>query len=184
MKQNRILFGLILSTVLLGLISCEKESNQSISDSEGIYAGLFSKSTSLKSDLPDGNGEHDGIAEVTMMGENQIQVHCYGDEIDTTFILDYYEHNDSVMVCLTGDDFESTYGHMLGKSHMSGGMMEDMMGDIGIGETEWMHHMSDEHDEGDEHFGGFDMVHGSFSYSFRIMENLTPYYLKFHGIKD
>ncbi len=105
MKQNRILFGLILSTVLLGLVSCEKEGSQRIGDIEGRYVGSFSKSTTLKSDLQDGNGEHDGIAEVTMMGENQIQVHCFGNEIDTTFMLDFFEHNDSVMVCLTGHDF-------------------------------------------------------------------------------
>ena len=172
MKKNRILLGLMLSTVLLGLISCEKQSSQSISDIEGRYVGSFSKSTSLKSDLQDGNGEHDGIAEVTMMGENQIQVHCYGDEIDTTIMLDYFEHNDSVMVCLTW--------YMSDEGHMTGGMM----GDISSGETEWMHHMNDEHDDNDEHPGGFDMVHGTFSYSFRMMENLTPYYLKFHGIKD
>lgn len=180
MKQNRILFGLILSTVLLGLVSCEKEGSQRIGDIEGRYVGSFSKSTTLKSDLQDGNGEHDGIAEVTMMGEHQIQVHCYGNEIDTTFMLDYFEHNDSVMVCLTGHDFENTYGNMSGEGHMTGGMM----GDISSGETEWMHHMNDEHEEGDEHPGGFDIVHGTFSYYFRMMENHTPYYLKFHGIKD
>lgn len=180
MKQNRILFGLILSTVLLGLVSCEKEGSQRIGDIEGRYVGSFSKSTTLKSDLQDGNGEHDGIAEVTMMGENQIQVHCFGNEIDTTFMLDYFEHNDSVMVCLTGHDFENTYGNMSGEGHMTGGMM----GDISSGETEWMHHMNDEHEEGDEHPGGFDIVHGTFSYYFRMMENHTPYYLKFHGIKD
>jgi len=180
MKKNRILFGLILSAILLGLASCENKSSQSINDIEGRYVGSFSKSTSLKSTLIYSSGEHDGIAEVTMMGEKQIQVHCYGNEIDTTFMLDYFEHNDSVMVCLTGHDFENTYGHMSGEGHMSGGMM----GDISSGETEWMHHMHDEHDEADEHPGGFDMVHGTFSYSFRMMENLTPYYLKFNGIKD
>ncbi len=181
MKQNRILLGLILSTVLLGLISCEKESSQSISDIEGRYVGSFSTSSSLKSTLANVDGvAGEGIAEVTMMDGNQIQVHCYGNEIDTTIMLDYFEHNDSIMVCLTGHDFENTYGHMSGEGHMTGGMM----GDISSGETEWMHHMNDDHDEDDEHPGGFDMVHGTFSYAFRMMENLTPYYLKFHGIKD
>ena len=180
MKQNRILFGLILFTVLLGSVSCEKQKSQSINDIEGRYVGAFSKSTSLKSVWLDGNGEHDGIAEVTMMGEKQIQVHCYGNEFDTLILLDYFEHNDSVMVCLTGDGFENEYGHMSGEGHMSGGMM----GDISSGETEWMHHMNDEHEDGGEHPGGFDMVHGTFTYSFRMMENLAPYYLKFNGIKD
>ena len=180
MKKNRILFGLMLSAILLGSVSCEKKINQNTGGIEGRYVGTFSKSTSLKSTLIYSRGEHDGIAEVTMMGENQIQVHCFGNEIDTTIMLDYFEHNDSVMVCLSGDDFENEYGHMSGEGHMSGGMM----GDISNGETEWMHHMNDEHEDGDEHPGGFDMVHGTFTYSFRMMENLTPYYLNFQGIKD
>ena len=60
---------------------------------------------------------------------NEIEVHCFGKEIDTTFMLDYYEHNDSVMVCLTGSDFEFMYGHMLGEGHMGGGMMNDIQND-------------------------------------------------------
>jgi hypothetical protein len=183
MRKNAFFAGLLLLSVLIGMSSCEETNDQVIGDIEGTYEGSFSKSTSLKSNPIDGRDEHDGIAEVSMMGENQIQVHCFGNEIDTTFILDYYEHNNSVMVCLTGDDFKSTYGHMLGEVHMSGGMMGQMMGDIVAGETEWMHHMSDEHDEGDEHFGGFDMHDGTFSYSFHMMDNFTPYYLKFHGVK-
>ncbi len=38
------------------------------------------------------------------------------------------------------------------------------------GETEWQHHMDDEHQPGDEHFGGFDMGNHSFGYSFQMME--------------
>ena len=158
----------------------KKKINQNTGGIEGRYVGTFSKSTSLKSKLLDGNGDHDGIADITMSSENQIQVHCYGNEIDTTIMLDFFEHNDSVMVCLSGDDFENDYGHMSGEGHMSGGMM----GDISNGETEWMHHMNEEHEDGDEHPGGFDMVHGTFTYSFRMMENLTPYYLNFQGIKN
>jgi hypothetical protein len=180
MRRNILLIGLMLSAVMLVVTSCKNSNDQVIGDIEGTYVGSFSKSTSLKAALLDGNGEHDGIAEVTMMGENQIQVHCFGNEIDSTIMLDYFEHNDSIMVCLIGDDFESTYGHMLGEGHMSGGMM----GDMSSGETQWMHHMNDEHDEGDEHFGGFDMGDSSFSYSFRMMDGSTPYYLKFYGVKE
>jgi hypothetical protein len=184
MRKIAFLKGLILIMAIIGITSCEESNDQAIRDVEGTYVGIFSTSASLKSALKDGTGEHDGRADVTMMGEDQLQVHCYGNDIDTTFMLDYYEHNDSIMVCLTGDDFEEEYGHMLGESHMSGGMMGDMMGDIGNEETQWMHHMSDEHDEGDEHFGGFDMANGSFSYAFRMMDNTTKFYLKFHGVKE
>jgi hypothetical protein len=89
-------------------------------------------------------------------------------------------HNDSAYVCLTGVDFESMYGHMLGSGHMGG----SMMGDIGDDETEWMHHMSDEHDDGDEHFGGFDMHNETFTYSIEMMDENGTYYLKFHGSKE
>jgi hypothetical protein len=68
----------------------------------------------------------------------------------------------------------------MGDGMMGGGMM----GDRGEGESEWMHHMNDEHVNGDEHFGGFDMQEGSFTYSFKMMDGSSPYYLKFHGIKE
>lgn len=179
MKKSMIIAGLILAVVLMGFTSCEKTDDLSVNGIEGEYNGSFSVSSSLKSVQFDGAEDH-GTAVVSMMGDNQIEVHCFGDEIDTTFMLDYYEHNDSVMVCLTGDDFENMYGHMLGNGHMSGGMM----GDIGQGESEWMHHMNDEHSEGDDHFGGFDLSENTFTYSFRMMDGATPYYLKFHGTKN
>ncbi len=156
-----------------------------VNDIEGVYDGAFSVSGSLKAaSLYGSEGDH-GSAMVSRMGNNQIEVHCFGEEIDTTFILDYYDHNDSVMVCLTGDNFEHMYGHMLGEGHMGGGMMGGgMMDDIQNGESEWMHHMNDEHEEGDEHFGGFDMGDHTFTYSFKMMEGSTPYYLRFHGVKQ
>ncbi len=180
MRKNNLFIGLMLSAAMLVVISCESSNDQVVGGIEGTYVGLFSKSPSLKSASLDGNGEHEGFAEISMMGENQILVHCYGNVIDTTIVLNYFEHNDSVKVCLSGDDFENEYGHMFGEGHMSGGMM----GDMSSGETQWMHHMIDEHDEGDEHFGGFNMSNGSFSYSFRMMDGSTPSYLKFHGIKE
>jgi hypothetical protein len=180
MKKKAFFSGLVLSAVLTIVSSCEKTKETDIVTIEGIYVGSFSKSNSLKSVSQDDLGEHDGWAEVTMMGENLIQVHCYGDKIDTTFVLNYYAHHDSILVCLTGEDFEGEYGHMLGGGHISGGMM----GDMGDEETEWMHHMSDEHDEGDKHFGGFDMAEGSFSYSFKMMDGTSHYFLKFHGVKE
>jgi hypothetical protein len=59
-----------------------------------------------------------------------------------------------------------------------------MMNDIQNGETQWGHHMYDDHNSGDEHFGGFDMHEKTFTYSFKMMDESTPYYLKFHGIKQ
>lgn len=83
-------------------------------------------------------------------------MHCFGETLDTTFMLDYYENNDSVMVCLTGNDFTTMYGHRLGEGHHSS----------------------------DEHFGGFDMNERSFTYSFRMVEGSTPYYLNSREVKE
>jgi hypothetical protein len=179
MKNRIFIIGILMITASLAFISCKKSSDPENVNIEGIYNGSFTTSPSLKSTVVEGVGTGEGTAQVTMMDNHQIQVHCFGEEIDTTFMLDYYTHNDSVMVCLTGDDFEGMYGHMLGDGHMGGGMM----GDIQNGETEWMHHMNDEHESDDMHFGGFDMDMGSFSYSFEMMDGSSPYYLTFKGSK-
>ena len=131
MKKRVILAGAILAVALMGFTSCEKTEDLKANDIEGVYEGTFSVSSSLKATSLDASENHHGTAEVSLMGDNQIEVHCFGEEIDTTFMLDYYEHNDSIMVCLTGDDFEHMYGHMLGEGHMGEGMMDGgMMGDI------------------------------------------------------
>jgi hypothetical protein len=180
MKKRMIAAGFMLAAVTMGIISCEKSVDAANKEIEGEYIGSFSISSSLKSAPLDGMQADHGTAVVTLMGDHQIEVHCFGEDIDSTLMLDYYEHNDSIMVCLTGDDFTHMYGHMLGQGHMSGGMM----GDKSEGDSDWMHHMDDEHTEGDEHFGGFDLEEGSFTYSFKLMGESSPYYLKFHGIKE
>ena len=180
MKKSMIIAGLLLAVILMGFTSCEKTEDPQTIGIEGTYTGSFSLSSSLKSAQLDGANDGHGTADVSMMGDNQIEVHCFGEEIDTTFMLDYYGYGDSIMVCLTGGDFEGMYGHMLGDGHMGGGMM----GDIQNGESQWMHHMNDEHNDGDEHFGGFNMGEHTFTYSFKMMDGTSPYYLKFHGTKN
>ena len=59
-----------------------------------------------------------------------------------------------------------------------------MMDDMHDGETEWMHHMDEEHDERDEHFGGFSMTNHSFSYIFQMNRNDSSDDLHFQGIKN
>jgi hypothetical protein len=180
MKKRMIVAGAILAVAVMGFTSCEKSDDPDVITIEGLYEGAFSVSGSLKAALLNGSKGDQGSAVVSMMDNNQIEVHCFGEEIDTTFMLDYYEHGDSIMVCLTGIDFENMYGHMLGSGHMGGGMM----GDIQNGDTQWAHHMNDEHKARDEHFGGFDMHEMTFTYSFKMMDGSSPYYLRFHGVKQ
>jgi hypothetical protein len=69
---------------------------------------------------------------------------------------------------------------MMGEGHMGGGMM----GDITNGETPWQHHLNDEHQSGDDHFGGFDMTNHTFGYSFQMMNGNNQYMLNFQGTKN
>ncbi len=162
--------------ILLGLIvfiACEKEEKFIESSIEGTYVGTLNFNNTLKSAS---SGDDEGTAVITRVGEGMIQVHCYGSDIDTTFMLNYYEHNDSILVCLNGEAFEEMYGHMLGQDHMMGGMM----GDRNSNQSEWRHHLEDEHQSGEEHFGGFDMGNHSFNYAIK-MENG---YYHFNGQKQ
>ena len=165
--------------IVAGFTACNK-SEEALPDNsiEGRYVGTLTTET-LKSATGVMPGSTGATVDVTKTGDGEIEVHCYNDELDTTFMLNYFENHDSVMVCITDDAFEEMYGHMMGEGHMGGGMM----GDIEEGETEWQHHMDDEHQPGDEHFGGFDREHHSFGYSFQMMEGSSSYMFSFQGSK-
>ena len=171
MKQSKLL---LIAVITFSFYACDKSDELEIDKLTGTYIGSLSN-TNLKSALAEGHGSDDATADVEHIGDGQIQVHCYSADFDTTIILDYYHNNDSVMVCLAGNDFSKIYGHMKGEGHMSGGMMGDMRGD----ETEWMHHKDDEHQDGDEHFGGFHPGSETFEYTFIMPEG----YMKFKGQK-
>ncbi|QIA08369.1 hypothetical protein [Draconibacterium halophilum] len=176
MKRINILFAIAL---IAGFMACNKNDEAPTDDSiEGTYTGTLTASLkSAQGILP---GSSNATMVVTKSGEELIQVHCFTDEIDTTFMLNYYEHNDSVMVCLNGEAFTEMYGHMMGQGHMGGGMM----GDIGPNQSEWQHHMSDEHQPGDEHFGGFDRMNHSFGYKFDMVDGTSHYSMYFEGTKN
>jgi hypothetical protein len=172
----KLIVAVGLTTIVF--TACNKSEQPTDNSIDGTYTGTLT-AESLKSATGVISGSSNATADVTKTGEGEIEVHCYSDELDTTFMLDYFDNHDSVMVCLTGDDFEHMYGHMLGQGHMGGGMM----GDINNGETEWEHHMDDEHQPGDEHFGGFDTMNHTFGYRFQMNDGNSSYMLDFQGSK-
>ncbi|NOQ24920.1 MAG: hypothetical protein GQ564_06105 [Bacteroidales bacterium] len=174
MKKIRIY--LVTMIVIVFATACEKTEDSTINSIDGNYNGTITIESNLKSNANNNLVNFPANANVTMLGNMQIEVHCYGQDFDTTFMLNYFEHQDSVMVCLTGDDFEHMYGHRYGEGHMTGGMMGDMQN----GETEWIHHMGDEHIDGDEHFGGFDVMKHSFGYNFKMADHNY----QFQGTKE
>lgn len=171
---NRLLYALIGAFLF---VACQKN-NQAVNQSvEGTYIGNITSSTTLKNALAvDGNRMDTAI--VKQINNGQVNVHCFGNDLDSTFILNIYHNGDSLMVCLTGSSFEHEYGHMMGQgSKMGGGNM------MGNNSTEWGKHMNGEHKSGDEHFGGFNMPDNTFGYSFKMMDGNSVYYKKFQGTK-
>lgn len=165
------LFGLAVALLIL-ITACEKEETNPINLTiEGIYEGTLAN---LSGDIEN----KIAVSEIIITEENTIQLHCFAEGFDSTFMMNYYNQHDSVYVCYTGIDFNEMYGHQLGEGH-SGCMMCNMQS----GETEWGHHMSEEHNPGDMHFGGFDVTNHSFSFTFQMNRNDFSDDLYFHGVK-
>ena len=90
MKTGIRTFFALMALTTIGLVSCEKTEDLNPEDIEGVYVGTFLIPSLLKSSaLTLDDGDH-GTAEVTIIAGNQIEVHCFGEEIDTTFMLNYY----------------------------------------------------------------------------------------------
>ena len=179
MKMKNYLKVLLLAFVGSFLFSaCQKDGKTVNQRVEGTYVGNFTTTTTLKSAQVSADINSTATAIVRKLNNEQIEVHCFGDELDSTFILNMYNNEDSVMICLNGKSFQDEYGHMMGQGSMMGG--GNMMGN---NSTEWGKHMNGEHKAGDEHFGGFNMQNGTFGYSFKMMNGNSIYYQKFQGAK-
>jgi len=178
MKTNNYLKVLLLAFVGTFVFGACQKDNQSVNKNvEGTYVGSFTTTSTLKSAQLDANINSSATAVVSKLNDQQIKIHCFGDELDSTFILNMYDNEDSLMVCLSGQDFKNEYGHMMGDGMMGSGNM------MGNNSTGWGKHMNGEHKVGDHHFGGFDMQNGTFGYSFKMKIGTSISYLKFQGEK-
>ena len=164
MKTRKGNFSVLLVMFLIGVgfVACENNDDISAPDVSGVYEGTLTDNLEAKS--YNTVSSKSAVAYIDMIG-NEIRLHCVSEDFDETVMLNYYRHNDSLMVCLTGADFERTYGHRLGSGNMNGGHMMN-------GNSEWANHMYREHHEGDEHFGGFNMQNHSFEYTFHLNHGL------------
>ncbi len=163
-----VMVGAIAITVIAA--SCSKKAplkKDLISQIVGTYNGTLVNSNGLK---------HDGTADVSAVNDSVVQIHCYDQNgFDTTFVMEYYGNGDSVMLCNTGEDFFNQYGHeMTGQHHMWDNTSGNMMGGMGnMDSNDWLQHMRNQHQPGDEHFGSFDMDNGTFNYQFEMKNNST-----------
>jgi hypothetical protein len=178
MKMNNYLKLLLFAMVVTFVFgACHKDKSTANQSVDGTYIGSFITTSTLKS-ATIANGNMMDTAIVKLISNGQVNVHCFGDGMDSTFILNTFHNGDSLMVCLTGSSFEHEYGHMMGQGSMMGS--GNMMGN---NSTEWGQHMNGEHKVGDMHFGGFNMQNSTFGYSFKMMDGNSVYYKKFQGTR-
>ena len=92
MKSKNVFIGMFMMSAILAFVSCSESTDDPSGYIEGIYYGSFTRTTSLKSTAETVRHGYSGdaFAEVRILEDSQIQVHCYGQETDTTFMVDYY----------------------------------------------------------------------------------------------
>lgn len=173
--------------VLVILAGCSKKDepvpDQSI---DGTYTGTLTAS-GLKSTSGAINGQVAATSTVTELNDSILEVHCYNDDLDTTFMLNYFNDNDSVIVCMNDSAFDEMYDDMMENGGMMGGMMGGMKGgwtDRQSGETDWQYFMDNFPQAGALQIGGFNMMNHSFGYQFEMMDGDMPYNLTFQETKQ
>ena len=153
-KLKIIIFSFILTFTFF---ACDNSDDLISDDITGTYIGTITSDVANKSNT--NKSINTATAIVRNVGD-KIELHCFDENFDETVMLDTYHYNDSIMVCLTGNEFKNMYGHMMGQGSMNENMQHSG--------SEWMQHLNNEHEDSDEHFGGFDMQHHSFNYTFRM----------------
>src|SRR6056297_3587169 len=105
----------IVKTSMLAVISflvftaCEKQEETSVQSIEGTYVGTLTREDGLKH-LTQSEQNTNATAMVQQTEDGVIEVRFQGHMLDTSMVLNHYNHHDSVKVCLTGNDFENMYG--------------------------------------------------------------------------
>ncbi len=169
MENIRKLSIIAIALLLVTLTSCKKDEDQVEPDLTGDLIGKY-----------DGTLTTDGVkttspatADISTHNDYTIQVHCYGEDIDTTILLELYQDGNMMRVCFTDNDFYNEYGHHQSENH-------HMMGDNGNW-TNWGQHMSNDHEWNDQHYGYFNMDDHSFHYTFEVNTSTGQYTQEFIG---
>ncbi len=171
MKRSKIaaVGGMIMISMFM--LSCQKEGETGILDLTKSVVGTY------KGTLTDGvtGNVSKAMADVIKSDNSIVEIHCYSDDFDSTFVMEVFENGDSLMLCNVGNDFINRYGHpRMNEHHMMGNSNGQ----------DWRHHMDEEHEQDDEHFGGFNMRDHSFSYRFETGDGHGDHAFEFKGKKQ
>jgi len=200
--KSSILIMLFFGVVSLAVFSsCEKSeltpTELLVSRVVGSYSGTL-KNSNLKQ-------SREATMTVSIQNDSLIMMHCVANNFDTTLTMQLYQNYDSVMVCYTGQDFFNEYGHNTNNydfctSQQSGWMNDNWMNDSNswgnnnndwgsnnwAGDDQWnawTNHMNTQHNENDEHYGGFNPEMNSCNYTFSMNDGNSDYSEMFEGIK-
>lgn len=165
LKVNLLIAG-------ISLISCTE--NATNSDNLNLTENISGTYVGSLIDNNQNNIEYNAEVEISQLSETSIDMVLHCEIMDTTISFDVYRNDDSIMVCLEGEDFEECYGHSKSGHHH---MMDD------DDKWDWMHHLNEDHDPGDKHYGSFDNDKHTFTYRFTNEQNTAIEYV-FEGIKQ
>lgn len=160
--------------IILSFTGCNKGDDIELSSIEGTYIGSLKSESLINKSSQVPNNEI--IGEIKMKG-NQLEFHCFGENIDVIMMLDYFEHSENIMICLTGNDYSNLYGHGHGEGMMSG----DGMNHMNSRNTDWTRHLDSSHNQDGHHFiSGFNMNNRTLNCTFQWNGNTVT----FTGIKN
>ncbi len=171
--------GISIFIILIALIfaSCSKDTDNAMGMNNNQNTNLTKNVVgTYNGDLTNSSTNNSSSANtvISRVNDYTVQVHCISQDMDTTFMLDLYSNGNMMMVCNNGDDFTNEYGHSQTNSH-------DMMQNEDC--MDWNEHMSSDHNDGDQHYGGFDMDKGEFDYTFNMNSSSNTYTRQFSGVK-
>jgi len=193
-KWNNI-FWIVAITGLL-FMSCEKDNKTpagNINDTPivladevvGNYSGLIVNSSTDQS--------QSAVLVVNAINDSVVTLSCIANGIDTTIMVQLYENSQQINVCFLGQDFYNQYGYNLNNNDFCTSKPEGWNNDWCMNNNcwggqdqwnAWTNHQNSQHNQGDVHFGGFDLENISCNYGFQFSSPDSSWIETFTGTRD
>ncbi len=158
------------TTLILLLTNACNETNDSVStDLSGTYVGTLDKEKLSKSSFDLSQVKY--FMEIKHE-EDFLKAHCFGPDLNTTFILEYHQHRETYMICLSGEDYQHLYrqeqqNYLMGGRHMKASQNSD---------TPWIKHLiSLDNSTSDHYKGEFNRDNSSFTCTFLYEGNILTF---------
>lgn len=163
----------LIAFYLPALLFTSCDSSEPVRDEiEGTYYGTLTSGISGSQSTVGENS----VAVIRKTGPREVEVHCYSNEFDTIFRLNYFEHEERFKVCATGPAFEMMYNMPYAQPMGMGPGMH--------AGSEWNYHLKTMHRPEDHHFGEFNTNDHSFRYLLVTKQNESDSNLQFIGYRD